>query len=143
MKNWDENKVYDEAVKEEIEKRFSLRINIWKIFRLKSVFRTEKGWHDESELEENISVSAKISGRTGSAGSRIYGKQEEYKGAAKRYCLPQSNGMSELCRSRYRGTASGSVKETSGEPENDRAGSRMYPDLRFQEVYWNPDCCRG
>ena len=33
LKNWDENKVYDEAVKEEIEKRFPLyiRINIWKI----------------------------------------------------------------------------------------------------------------
>lgn len=42
--------------------------------------------------------------------------------------------MSGLCRSRYRGTASGSVKETSGEPENDRAGSGMYPDPGYQEV---------
>ena len=42
--------------------------------------------------------------------------------------------MSGLCRSRYRGTASGSVKETPGEPEDDRAGSGMYPDPGYQEV---------
>ena len=44
LKNWDENKVYDEAVKEEIEKRFSLhiRINIWKIFRYNAFTLSQK-----------------------------------------------------------------------------------------------------
>ena len=123
LKNWDENKVYDEAVKEEIEKRFSF-VYPYKYLedipvKVSVSDLKKRSWHDESELEENISVSAEeAGGRTGSAGSAFMAeKQEEYKGGCQRYCLSQSNGMSGLCRSRYRGTASGSVKETSGEPE--------------------------
>ena len=74
----------------------------------------KRSWHDESELEENISVSAEEQEEEQEAPVPAFmaEKQEEYKGGCQRYCLSQSNGMSGLCRSRYRGTASGSVKET-------------------------------
>ena len=62
LKNWDENKVYDEAVKEEIEKRFSF-VYPYKYLedipvKVSVSDLKKRSWHDESELEENISVSA-------------------------------------------------------------------------------------
>jgi hypothetical protein len=62
LKNWDENKVYDETVKEEIEKRFSF-VYPYKYLedipvKVSVSDLKKRSWHDESELEENISVSA-------------------------------------------------------------------------------------
>ena len=62
LKNWDENKVYDEAVKEEIEKRFSFAYPYKYLedipVKVSVSDLKKRSWHDESELEENISVSA-------------------------------------------------------------------------------------
>ena len=90
LKNWDENKVCDEAVKEEIEKRFSFAYPYKYLEDIPvkvsvSDLKREAG-HDESELEENIQcVCRSAGGRNRKRRFHIYGaeKQEEYKGAAR------------------------------------------------------------
>lgn len=89
LKNWDENKVYDEAVKEEIEKRFSF-VYPYKYLedipvKVSVSDLKKRSWHDESELEENISVSAEEQDEEQEAPVPAFmaEKQEEYKGAAR------------------------------------------------------------
>ena len=89
LKNWDENKVYDEAVKEEIEKRFSF-VYPYKYLedipvKVSVSDLKKRSWHDESELEENISVSAEEQEEEQEAPVPAFmaEKQEEYKGAAR------------------------------------------------------------
>ena len=89
LKNWDENKVYDEVVKEEIEKRFSF-VYPYKYLedipvKVSVSDLKKRSWHDESELEENISVSAEEQEEEQEAPVPAFmaEKQEEYKGAAR------------------------------------------------------------
>ena len=89
LKNWDENKVYDETVKEEIEKRFSF-VYPYKYLedipvKVSVSDLKKRSWHDESELEENISVSAEEQEEEQEAPVPAFmaEKQEEYKGAAR------------------------------------------------------------
>ena len=89
LKNWDENKVYDAAVKEEIEKRFSF-VYPYKYLedipvKVSVSDLKKRSWHDESELEENISVSAEEQEEEQEAPVPAFmaEKQEEYKGAAR------------------------------------------------------------
>ena len=89
LKNWDENKVYDEAVKEEIEKRFSF-VYPYKYLedipvKVSVSDLKKRSWHDESELEENISVSAEEQDEEQEVPVPAFmaEKQEEYKGAAR------------------------------------------------------------
>ena len=89
LKNWDENKVYDEAVKEDIEKRFSF-VYPYKYLedipvKVSVSDLKKRSWHDESELEENISVSAEEQEEEQEAPVPAFmaEKQEEYKGAAR------------------------------------------------------------
>ena len=89
LKNWDENKVYDEAVKEEIEKRFSFAYPYKYLedipVKVSVSDLKKRSWHDESELEENISVSAEEQEEEQEAPVPAFmaEKQEEYKGAAR------------------------------------------------------------
>ena len=89
LKNWDENKVYDEAVKEEIEKRFSFAYPYKYLedipVKVSVSDLKKRSWHDESELEENISVSAEAQEEEQEAPVPAFmaEKQEEYKGAAR------------------------------------------------------------
>ena len=89
LKNWDENKVYDETVKEEIEKRFSFAYPYKYLedipVKVSVSDLKKRSWHDESELEENISVSAEEQEEEQEAPVPAFmaEKQEEYKGAAR------------------------------------------------------------
>ena len=89
LKNWDENKVYDEAVKEEIEKRFSFAYPYKYLedipVKVSVSDLKKRSWHDESELEENISVSVEEQEEEQEAPVPAFmaEKQEEYKGAAR------------------------------------------------------------
>lgn len=88
LKNWDENKVYDQAVRDEIEKRFSF-VYPYKYLedipvKVSVSDLKKRSWHDESELEENISVSAEQQEEEEAPVPAFMAeKQEEYKGAAR------------------------------------------------------------
>ena len=89
LKNWDADKVYDKEVREEIEKRFSFVYPYGYLEEIPvkvSVSDLKKrSWHDESELEENISVSAEeqVEEQEAPVPAFMAEKQEEYKGAAR------------------------------------------------------------
>ena len=89
LKNWDADQVYDKEVREEIEKRFSF-VYPYKYLedipvKVSVSDLKKRSWHDESELEENISVSAKEQEEEQEAPVPAFmaEKQEEYKGAAR------------------------------------------------------------
>lgn len=89
LKNWDVNKVYDKEIREEIEKRFSF-VYPYKYLeeipvKVSVSDLKKRSWHDESELEENISVSAEQQEEEQEAPVPAFmaEKQEEYKGAAR------------------------------------------------------------
>ena len=81
--------MYDEVVKEEIEKRFSF-VYPYKYLedipvKVSVSDLKKRSWHDESELEESISVSAEEQDEEQEAPVPAFmaEKQEEYKGAAR------------------------------------------------------------
>ena len=85
LKNWDADQVYDKEVREEIEKRFSF-VYPYKYLedipvKVSVSDLKKRSWHDESELEENISVSAEE--QEAPVPAFMAEKQEEYKGAAR------------------------------------------------------------
>ena len=89
LKNWDADQVYDKEVREEIEKRFSF---VYPYKYLEDIpvqvsvsDLKKRSWHDESELEENISVSAEeqVEEQEAPVPAFMAEKQEEYKGAAR------------------------------------------------------------
>ena len=89
LKNWDADQVYDKEVREEIEKRFSF-VYPYKYLedipvKVSVSDLKKRSWHDESELEENISVSAEEQEEEQEAPVPAFmaEKQEEYKGAAR------------------------------------------------------------
>ena len=89
LKNWDADQVYDKEVREEIEKRFSF-VYPYKYLedipvKVSVSDLKKRSWHDESELEENISVSAEeqVEEQEAPVPAFIAEKQEEYKGAAR------------------------------------------------------------
>ena len=89
LKNWDADQVYDKEVREEIEKRFSF-VYPYKYLedipvKVSVSDLKKRSWHDESELEENISVSAEEQDEEQEAPVPAFmaEKQEEYKGAAR------------------------------------------------------------
>ena len=89
LKNWDADQVYDKEVREEIEKRFSF-VYPYKYLedipvKVSVSDLKKRSWHDESELEENISVSAEEQAEEQEAPVPAFmaEKQEEYKGAAR------------------------------------------------------------
>ena len=89
LKNWDADQVYDKEVREEIEKRFSF-VYPYKYLedipvKVSVSDLKKRSWHDESELEENISVSAEAQEEEQEAPVPAFmaEKQEEYKGAAR------------------------------------------------------------
>ena len=89
LKNWDANKVYDKNVREEIEKRFSY-VYPYKYLedipvKVSVSDLKKRSWYEESELEENISVSAEQqeTDQEAPVPSFMAEKQEEYKGAAR------------------------------------------------------------
>ena len=89
LKNWDADQVYDKEVREEIEKRFSF-VYPYKYLedipvKVSVSDLKKRSWHDESELEENISVSAEeqVEEQEASVPAFMAEKQEEYKGAAR------------------------------------------------------------
>ena len=89
LKNWDADQVYDKEVREEIEKRFSF-VYPYKYLedipvKVSVSDLKKRSWHDESELEENISVSAEeqVEEQEAPVPAFMAEKQEEYKGAAR------------------------------------------------------------
>ena len=89
LKNWDADQVYDKEVREEIEKRFSF-VYPYKYLedipvKVSVSDLKKRSWHDESELEENISVSAEeqVEEQEVPVPAFMAEKQEEYKGAAR------------------------------------------------------------
>ena len=89
LKNWDADQVYDKEVRDEIEKRFSF-VYPYKYLedipvKVSVSDLKKRSWHDESELEENISVSAEQQAEEQEAPVPAFmaEKQEEYKGAAR------------------------------------------------------------
>ena len=89
LKNWDADQVYDKEVREEIEKRFSF-VYPYKYLedipvKVSVSDLKKRNWYEESELEENISVSAEQQETDQEAPipSFMAEKQEEYKGAAR------------------------------------------------------------
>ena len=89
LKNWDADQVYDKEVREEIEKRFSF-VYPYKYLedipvKVSVSDLKKRSWHDESELEENISVSAEEQDEEQEVPVPAFmaEKQEEYKGAAR------------------------------------------------------------
>ena len=89
LKNRDADQVYDKEVREEIEKRFSF-VYPYKYLedipvKVSVSDLKKRSWHDESELEENISVSAEEQEEEQEAPVPAFmaEKQEEYKGAAR------------------------------------------------------------
>ena len=89
LKNWDADQVYDKEVREEIEKRFSF-VYPYKYLedipvKVSVSDLKKRSWHDESELEENISVSAEeqVEEQEAPVPAFMTEKQEEYKGAAR------------------------------------------------------------
>ena len=89
LKNWDADQVYDKEVREEIEERFSF-VYPYKYLedipvKVSVSDLKKRSWHDESELEENISVSAEEQEEEQEAPVPAFmaEKQEEYKGAAR------------------------------------------------------------
>ena len=89
LKNWDADQVYDKEIREEIEKRFSF-VYPYKYLedipvKVSVSDLKKRSWHDESELEENISVSAEEQEEEQEAPVPAFmaEKQEEYKGAAR------------------------------------------------------------
>ena len=89
LKNWDENKVYDQNVRDEIEKRFSFVYPYEYLGEIPvkvSVSDLKKrSWHDADELEENIRTSVEEAEEEQEAPIPAFmaEKQEEYKGAAR------------------------------------------------------------
>ena len=90
LRSWDAERVCDEAVKEEIEKRFSFGYPYEYLGEIPvkvSVSDLKKrSWHDERELEENISVSAEQEAeeeQKAPVPAFMAEKKEEYKGAAR------------------------------------------------------------
>ena len=89
LKNWDADQVYDKEIREEIEKRFSF-VYPYKYLedipvKVSVSDLKKRSWHDESELEENISVSAEeqVEEQEAPVPAFMAEKQEEYKGAAR------------------------------------------------------------
>ena len=89
LKNWDADQVYDKEVREEIEKRFSF-VYPYKYLedipvKVSVSDLKKRSWHDESELEENISVSTEeqVEEQEAPVPAFMAEKQEEYKGAAR------------------------------------------------------------
>ncbi len=92
LKNWDVDKIYDKEVREEIEKRFSF-VYPYKYLedipvKVSVSDLKKRSWHDESELEENISVSIEKQAEEqeepeAPVPAFMADKQEEYKGAAR------------------------------------------------------------
>ena len=89
LKNWDADQVYDKEIREEIEKRFSF-VYPYKYLedipvKVSVSDLKKRSWHDESELEENISVSAEeqVEEQEAPVPAFMTEKQEEYKGAAR------------------------------------------------------------
>ncbi len=89
LKNWDTDKVYDKEVRKEIEKRFSF---VYPYSYLEDIpvkvsvsDLKKRSWHDESEPEVNIIVSAEQQTEEQEAPVPAFmaEKQEEYKGAAR------------------------------------------------------------
>ena len=90
LRSWDAERVCDEAVKEKIEKRFSFVYPYEYLGEIPvkvSVSDLKKrSWHDERELEENISVSAEQKveeEQEAPVPAFMAEKKEEYKGAAR------------------------------------------------------------
>ena len=86
LKEWDAEKVYDEKVREEIEKRFSFVYpyqNMEDIPVKVSVSELKKrNWHDEQEREETA-IEEEAEEETPPVPAFMTEKQEEYKGAAR------------------------------------------------------------
>ena len=89
LKNWDADQVYDKEVREEIEKRVSF-VYPYKYLedipvKVSVSDLKKRSWHDESELEENISVSTEeqVEEQEAPVPAFMAEKQEEYKGAAR------------------------------------------------------------
>ena len=89
LKNWDAERVYDEKVKDEIEKRFSFVYpyrHLGEIPVKVSVSELKKrSWHDEYEREDALDVAVKTAEEVEEAPVPAFmrEKQEEYQGAAR------------------------------------------------------------
>ena len=94
----------------------------------------KRSYHSEQDLEETVDYEQEEEIMPLVPRFIEEKKEETYTGALRGTAYHRVMECLDYAEADTEEQASGSVKETSGEPENDRAGSGMYPDPGYQEV---------